>query len=149
MEKSFADATPDDAAVARCLNPMGVCLPEDGCPVCFPESADAATNYVIPGEPLVEPEAPMTPDQLTMFALDALTVVLPDEAIRAQYAAAGETPSARKETYETTTIRQIVLYYDAGEYPEVLRLLANAMARTGTKTHTEAVTRLLREAEAR
>jgi len=112
------------------------------------ESAAARSAYVIPGEPLVEPEAPLTPDQTTLFDLDGLTVIPADQAILDAYAAAGETPGARKDTYDQTTIRQIVLYYDSTEYPEILALLEKAMRRTNRKTHTEAVTELLRGADA-
>lgn len=129
MEKSVPDATPDQLAL------------DDE-----PESAAAAASYALPGdESLVEPEAPLTPDQTTLFDLDTLTVVLPDEAIRAQYAAAGETAETRKLVYDTTTIRQIVLYYDAAEYRDVLDMLEACMRATGTTTHTQALTRLLRE----
>ena len=120
MEKSLPDSAPDDLVVDDV------------------ESAAAADSYIVPGEPLV-------PDQLAMFDLDDVTVRFADQAILDGYAAAGETAEARKQTYDATTIRQIVLYYDAGEYAEILGMLERLMHATDTRSHTEALTRLLKE----
>ena len=125
MEKSLPDAAPDDLAL------------EPG-----EEAAAAADSYRVP-------DVPLTPDQIALFDLDGVTVAFADEQIRAEYAAAGETAEARKQTYDATTIRQIVLYYDAGEYAEILTMLERLMDATATTSHTEALTRLLKEWSAR
>jgi hypothetical protein len=53
-----------------------------------------------------------------------------------------------KVRYDATTLRQVVLVFDATEYGEAVSLLESERAARGLETNTEAVMALLREARA-
>jgi len=98
---------------------------------------------------LVAPEAPLTPDQTTIFDLAALTIKVPGQEIQEQMEAAGVTVGARKRVFEAAVIKQVVLYFQGDEYMAFLTQLATAGEQFGTDTHTDtivaAIRRCLRE----
>jgi hypothetical protein len=58
------------------------------------------------------------------------------------------TPDEKKHIYDSSTIRQIQLIMDHGEYGEALRILAHVIDDNGLDDNTSAVMHLLREYEA-
>jgi len=89
------------------------------------------------------------PDQVNLFNLDSFTHESNAERIRRELEEAGLTPEARLKVYETTTIRQIVLLFQAPEYAQVLDDLAELMSESATESHTEAVCWLLQQWKSR
>jgi len=89
----------------------------------------------------------MDPDQVPLFDLAALTVMVPGQEQREAMDAAGLTPQSRKLVYDQASIRQIVTYWQADHYVDIVRRLGAAGLKLGTSTHTDTVEKLLEHYE--
>jgi len=58
----------------------------------------------------------------------------------------GRTPTQAKENYDTTSLRQVVLVFQADRYEEILDMLAAVREKEQVDNNAEAVERLLRRA---
>jgi hypothetical protein len=137
--------TPAAWATCHACGQLGthVCPGPTACPeIVAPPDALAELDALEPGVPAPEQDGP---DQVALFDLGDLTQEAGDVLIRKEFERAGLTPEAQLKVFEATTIRQVVLLFQAMDYPQILADLTALMQASHTDTHTEALTWLLRQ----
>lgn len=144
-ERPLLDTPAQWAHCAQCPDRSHNCRPDQCAAILGRPARSVAEECAaeVP-EPLVAPEAPLTPDQVTLFDLQALTVKVPGQEMQEQLEQLGASVGARKRVFEAAVIKQVVLYFQGDEYRQFLSQLEVLAAQFDTDSHTDTITAAVR-----